>query len=396
MANGGGPFGIGNQILKGFGGNNYLRDYRHASKTFTTNSYELKPRFKFLFHVSFTINIDAIPYLRSAGVLGNQEVKDLSLLVKTVELPKYKVATETLNQYNRKRIIQTKIDYQPVSLTFHDDGGDNARRLWYYYFSYYYKDPTQPYLAASTTNGTNGIVNNQSTGSNLNIRDIYSDVQRNRNGWGYSGESWTDGTASGDSGGKPPFFRDIRIYGMDQRKYAEYVLINPVISNWGHDTYSYEDGAGIMENSMTIDYETVKYYSGAIGSSRPDVNVQGFADPSHYDTELSPISRTGSNQTVFGQGSLLDVGEGSIEDLQSGSLTGLIGSAQTPMRSYAQFGGNQSINQVAIQKSSNLALGTGTLIEGLPAATRSLINNPGGVFIPTPSISTINSNTGPD
>jgi hypothetical protein len=86
-----------------------------------------------LFHVSFTINTDAIPYLRSAGVFGNQERNDLSLLVKTAELPKYKMATETLNQYNRKRIIQTKIDYQPVTLTFHDDGGDNARKLWYYY-----------------------------------------------------------------------------------------------------------------------------------------------------------------------------------------------------------------------------------------------------------------------
>jgi hypothetical protein len=39
MANGGGPFGIGNQILKGFIGNDTLRDYTHASKTFTSNSY---------------------------------------------------------------------------------------------------------------------------------------------------------------------------------------------------------------------------------------------------------------------------------------------------------------------------------------------------------------------
>jgi hypothetical protein len=43
MANGGGPFGIGDQILQGFIGNNTLRDYTHASRTFTTNSYELKP-----------------------------------------------------------------------------------------------------------------------------------------------------------------------------------------------------------------------------------------------------------------------------------------------------------------------------------------------------------------
>jgi hypothetical protein len=387
MANGGGPFGIGNEILQGFIGNNTLRDYTHASKTFTTNSYELKPRFKFLFHVSFTINTDAIPYLRSAGVFGNQERNDLSLLVKTAELPKYKMATETLNQYNRKRIIQTKIDYQPVTLTFHDDGGDNARKLWYYYYSYYYKDPTQQYLAASATNGNNGAVNNQTTGSSLNSRDIYSDTIQNRNGWGYSGESWLDGTGQGGGGGKPPFFRDIRIYGLDQRKFAEYVLINPVISNWNHDTYNYTEGGGIMENTMTIDYETVKYYDGAVGSSRPDVNVQGFADRSHYDTTVSPIARPGGNRTIFGQGGLLDAGAGIIGDLQSGTVGGLIGAAQKAMRTYQTFGGNKGPGLAAVAKSEATALGTQVLLGGVASATRSVMNRPTGVFIPTPKTS---------
>lgn len=386
MANGGGPFGIGNQILKGFTkgfiggflGNSSLRDYTHASRTFTTNSYELKPRFKFLFHASFTINTDAITYLRQAGVFGNQQQKDLSLLVKTVELPKFKIATEVLNQYNRKRIVQTRLDYQPITMTLHDDGGDNCRKLWYYYYSYYYKDPTQPYLAAPTSDGTNGTVNNQTTGADLNSRDIYADTQKLRNGWGYSGESWTDGT-SGQGGGKPPFFRDIRIYGMDQRKYAEYVLINPVISSWNHDTYDYAEAGGIMANTMTIEYENVKYYSGAIGDSRPDVNVQGFADPSHYDTTLSPIARPGANRTVFGQGGLLDAGQGVLRDLQSGNL---IGAAQTAMRTYQTFGGVKNLKSVA--KSEAIALGTGAIIQGIPAATRSVMNAQKGVFIPTP------------
>lgn len=381
MANGGGPFGIGNQILQGFIGNNSLRDYTHASKTFTTNSYELKPRFKFLFHVSFTINIDAIKYLRQAGVFGNQQQKDISLLVKTVDLPKFKINTETLNQYNRKRIIQTRIDYQPVTLTFHDDGGDNARKLWYYYYSYYYKDPTQPYLNAPPQDGTNGTVNNQTTGSDLNNRDIYADTIRQRNGWGYSGESWTDGTSGQEGGGKPPFFRDIRIYGLDQRKYAEYILINPVINSWQHDQYSYAEGGGTMSNTMTIDYENVKYYSGAIGSSRPDINVQGFADPSHYDLTTSPIARPGGNRTIFGQGGLLDAGQGILNDLQNGNL---IGAAQTAMRSYQTFGGNKGADLRSTLKSEAVALGTGALIQGIPAATRTLMNAQKGVFIPTP------------
>lgn len=162
MANGGGPFGIGDQIYRGFIGNDVLRDYTHASRTFTTNSYELKPRFKFLFHVSFTINVQQIPYLR--GVFSNDDIQELSLLVKTVDLPKYNVATQTLNQYNRKRVVQTKVEYQPVTLTFHDDGGDNSRKLWYYYFSYYFKDPAQQYLAPNNTNGSLGASLNRQAG----------------------------------------------------------------------------------------------------------------------------------------------------------------------------------------------------------------------------------------
>jgi hypothetical protein len=249
---------FGQDFLKGFLGNNSLRDYQHANRVFATNAYELKPRFKFLFHVSFTLNVQEIPYLR--GAMGNDDIMNLSLAVKTVDLPKYNVDVETLNQYNRKRIIQKKINYEPVSMTFHDTSDDLVRKMWYLYMSYYYKDPTQKYLAPNNNNGENGASANQQRGFGYNDRDIYA-VERvgNVNDWGYIGESFNDGGSSLTSG-KPPFFRDIRIYGMDQHKFAEYVLINPVITAWNHDQYDYTQGAGIMQNTMTVAYETVKYY----------------------------------------------------------------------------------------------------------------------------------------
>ena len=376
MANGGGPFGIGTQILRGFFGNETLRDYTHASRVFTTNSYELKPRFKFLFHVSFTLNVGEIPYLR--GVFPNDEIAQLSLLVKTVDLPKYNIQTETLNQYNRKRVVQTNLEYQPVTITFHDDGGDNARRLWYYYYTYYYKDATHQYLAPNVTNGNNGNNENRQAGFGYNTRDIYSDVLQVKD-WGFVGETWNDGTSA--ASGKPPFFRDIRIYGMDQRKYAEYVLINPIITSFNHDQYAYSEGNGIMQNTMTIAYETVKYYEGAVGASRPDTNVQGFADPAHYDTRLSPIARPGANATVFGQGGLLDAGLGVLGDLQSGGVAGLIGAVQKAGTLRNTFKGK---DLKSIAKSETIALGQNEILQSLPGATRSVLGRPSGVFIPTP------------
>jgi hypothetical protein len=269
--------------------------------------------------------------------------------------------------------VQTKVEYQPVTLTFHDDGGDVVRNMWYNYFSYYYKDPSQRYLAPNNTNGSAGASQNAQTGFNYNGRDIYDD-DRPVNDWGYIGESFRDGTNSINSdSGKPPFFRDIRIYGMDQHKFAEYVLINPLITDWNHDQYNYSEGNGIMQNTMTIAYETVKYYTGAIGSQRPDVNVQGFADPARYDTTVSSLARPGSTSTVFGQGGLLDAGGGILQDLQSGSVAGLIGAAQKALTARNTFKGKDI---ASLAKSEAAALGTQAITTG--------IKNNAGRFFPTP------------
>ena len=204
---------FGQDFLKGFTRTDSLRDYTHASKTFRTNAYELKPRFKFLFHVQFTLNVGEIQALKNAKIFGASEIYNLSLAVKTVDLPKYSIDTAVMNQYNRKRIVQTKINYDPVNITFHDDGGDNIREMWYQYYSYYYKDPAQQYVPnIRNTNGSIGANSNRQTGMDYNARDIYAQERTgNVNDWGYIGESYNDGTTS--ASGKPPFFKDIEKIG---------------------------------------------------------------------------------------------------------------------------------------------------------------------------------------
>ena len=378
---------FGQQLYQGFTNVDSLRDYRHASKTFTTNAFELKPRFKFLFHVSFTLNYKELPTLASS--MGMDQLSNISLTVKTVDLPKYTITNETLNQYNRKRVIQTKINYDPVTIVFHDDSGDNVRNMWYNYYSYYYKDPTQQYLGANNQNGSLGASANRQVGFGYSNRDIYEDNWQVTD-WGYIGESASQGPTT--ASGKIPFFRDIRIYGMDQHKYAEYVLINPIITNFAHDQYDYSQGAGIMQNSMTIAYETVKYYSGAIGSSRPDTNVQGFADPAHYDQVRSPISRPGSTSSVFGQGGLLDAGAGILQDLQSGGLLGALGAAQKAGTAYNTFKG-KNIKSIAVSEAT--ALGTQAIQGSIAGAARSTQGRGNGMFFPTAQSARSNPAFGP-
>ena len=374
----------GQDFLQGFFGGQGLKDYAHASKTFRTNGYEYAPRNKFLFHCYFNINTSMIPALRN--IYDSAEQATIGLMVKTIQLPKFTLDTETLNQYNRKRVIQKRINYQPVTTTFHDDGGDLIRNLWYNYYSYYYKDPNQAY-GPPAQNGSIGPIQTL-PGFTYNSRDIYAN-DRVVNDWGYVGEGYSqsnagsNGVGSGgdQSSGKPAFFSDITIYGMDQHKWVSYVLINPLIKSWDHDTYNYSEGAGIMQNSMTIEYETVKYFSGAIGGVRPDTNVIGFADPTHYDNIRSSLARPGSTQTVLGQGGLLDAGIGIVEDLQSGGVAGVIGAVQKAGTVYNTF--KDAPIRSVVNEEANAAINS-VLRTAIPGEVRQAQNSPTGFFFPRP------------
>jgi hypothetical protein len=373
----------GQDFLHQFFGVDGLRDYQHAAKAFRTNGYELKPRFKFLYHVYFNINTSEIPSLRA--VFPEDEKSSLGLLVKAVDLPRFTLDTETLNQYNRKRVIQKKINYTPLKLEFHDDGGDLCRNMWYNYFAYYYKDPSQQYGSAPNQNGIIGALATL-PGFSYNSRDIYAN-NRAVNDWGFIGEGYDQSNAGGPGvgsggdiySGKPSFFKDITIYGLDQHKFASYTLINPVIKEWSHDTYDYSQGGGTMTNSMTIEYETVKYYAGAIGGSRPDTNVKGFADPAHYDTVRSPLARPGSTRTVLGQGGLLDAGIGIVEDLQSGGVAGVIGAVQKAGTVYNTFKG-ANLRSI-VNEEANAAV-KDVLRNTIPGAVRQQVGGNNGWIFP--------------
>jgi hypothetical protein len=377
-----GYFGQGGDLLQAFGDGIValpgVKDYSHAAKTFETNGYQLTPRLKFLYHVFFNINTGQIPQLQAA--YGSGIVETIGMMVKSIDLPKFKVDTTVMNQYNRKRVIQSKMRYEPSRITMHDDQSDLIRNLWYNYYTYYYKDPSQKYQNVPNTSGTLGTLQSMSNGFNYNANDIYSQTLQSAD-WGFIGESYSDGTNTGTtSSGKPPFFRDITIYGLSQKKYAAWTLINPIISQWNSDNYDYSEGAGTMKNDVTIEYETVKYYSGAIGSQQPSNKVPGFADPAHYDIVPSGITRPGGTRSVFGQGGLLDAVGGTVEDLQAlasgqGGLQNVIGAVQKAGTTYNTFK-NQNINQIIrpeLQKA-----GVQVAQQGTPLALKSL----NGFFFP--------------
>lgn len=294
-----------------FFGSQILRDYTHASKIFRPDSYANTPKFKFLFHTFFDINPQA--YLSDANY---------GILVKEVKLPSFNFTTHQMNQYNRKRIVQTKIKYDPIEISFHDDNGNAINKLWEAYYKYYYTDGSKPSNVLRATRGANAATDEDGdsplrTTESYNYRDIYEDDAGWTN-WGFSGGSNEDFI---DAGVKLPFFKNITVFGFNQHDFTAYTLINPMITNFAHDTYKYDSGNGTMENRMTIDYETVVYNAGNLDGRSPGDIVTGFGSEATYDRTPSPITPTGTNGTVLGQGGLVDGAGGSVRSLQSGSST---------------------------------------------------------------------------
>jgi len=305
-----------------FFGSDYLRDYQHASKIFRTNSYQNAPKFKFLFHVYFDINPVAFQAFNGGRKGTNVDyTTNFGLLVKDIKLPSFKFETTQLNQYNRKRIIQTKIKYDPIEVSFHDDNGDTINSMWQAYYQYYYNDSSKPGILMG---GQQAGVGNAS----YNNRNIYDYETPQDQDWGYNSVS-PDGNEV-----KQPFFKNITIFGFNQHKYTAYTLVNPVITNFQHDKYAYSEANGTMQNTMTVDYETVVYNYGSIDGRAPGNIVTGFGDSATYDRFLSPISTPGANGTILGQGGLIAAAGGTLDALQRGDILGAIKTAGTAYNTF--------------------------------------------------------------
>jgi hypothetical protein len=243
-----------------------MGDFQHAARMFTDDTFRLAPKLKFQFHVAFSINPSA---LKNIG-LTLRHKNEINMLVKSVSLPNFNIATETLHQYNRKKVIQTKIDYQPINIKFHDDNMGVVNQLWQNYYGYYFAD--------STTSKTPGAYNRTAM---LNA-------------------SYLRGTYGLDNNSSVPFFNKITIYQMARQEYVSYTLVNPLITNWNHEGMDYASSA-THENQMTLAYEAVNYGAGRVQRGDPE----GFA-LEHYDLSPSPLSVAGGGTaTLFGNGGVI-------------------------------------------------------------------------------------------
>lgn len=231
-----------------------LRDYHHAAKSFASDAGYIKAPYKGSgFHVNMSFN-------SIVERTNSIQTKDISVLVRSTDLPEVRFETETLNQYNRKRIIKKKVEYQPIRINFRDDIAQNVRSMWIAYNQYYSADSNYP-------------------GKNFfQYDDVYNDSPFSRR-YGLDNKS------------QVPFINNIDIYSMGDKTYSKQSLVNPLITSAAFTDHDYSDIGRTQELALTIEYETILYSRGGTD----DIPNFGINNNSNYDVNYTQLKNEASS-----------------------------------------------------------------------------------------------------
>lgn len=211
----------GNQIM--------LADSHTAANTFglTGAQFLNVPKSKFLFYVKFHRS-----KAQEATGAGSDWDKTLGLAVKNVDRPRLQFKTETLNQYNRKRVVQTSQDFEPIQMRFHDSVAESVQKMFVDYYQYYYGNSYQE------DGGTS-------------VYDVVTGEAYNLGKWGFHPPM-----AQQDYG---YFFSHITVYQLFSGQVSQFDLINPKVRDFNPDEFD-AAGTGSSEIQMSFEYENIVYY----------------------------------------------------------------------------------------------------------------------------------------
>jgi hypothetical protein len=247
-----------------------LRDYQHANRLYVTDTYAKAPKVGFSYFITFKINESTVVDKTWVETKGS---RDVGLLAKRADLPKFTISNETLNQYNRKTIVQSKITYSPITIELHDDNSDITHNLWVNYFKHYFADGNYGDSSVGKT------YNNSGAGA-------FTDTK-------YGTKDYTYGLYANKQ--TPAFFNAIDIYVLHQGEFTQYTLVNPKITEWAHDSVDQSDGAKVLKNRLSIAYENVIYKEGRI---IPGQEPEAWTSI-YYDKTPSPLAVAGNPKNPY-------------------------------------------------------------------------------------------------
>ena len=318
--------GQNNQFLNPVSTNGKIFDRTHAARLFVADNYKLAPKYSFLYYVKFDQD-------ERISRNSNSSIIETGKLVQSVSLPKFSVDNKILNSYNRPNNIQTKLKYDPVNITFHDDSNNTVLDFWRDYYDYHYRDGDYKGSSDSTT-------------SNYQQKHKYNfNNSAPLNSWGYSLRNKSNDTH---------YLKNIRIYSLNRGTFTEYILVNPIITSFQHGQHTAGENSP-MTHTMTVNYEAVLYYWGFV----TEATIPGMLDL-HYDRRPSSLTPNGLGSPggtggfarprvfgargVFGNGGILSTTDQIIGDIGSGNLGGAI------TKGFKAFQNNKGVNLKDIAK----------------------------------------------
>lgn len=270
-------------LLDPFGGGRkfYMRDFK--------NAYRFRPhvnpvRQQFQGYVNFVFNREIFPLLFADGDANRTEFRTtIGSLVRTAELPSATFRTDTLNAYNRKKIVNTGVDYDPVSMTVYDTVGNEWLGVLMKYFAYHYMDPRNKQQDAGDRDmqgGRSGASTVHGSSQNEFLNSAF----------GREGQSTFDSNAHGYNPNiSAHFFERIDYVLYHGNKGVQYSIFNPVLTSFKPAAIDYTTSE-FRDFQMSFEYERFTVYNAVnFGLSAEDLdrfeNVANLEGPAFQATD---------------------------------------------------------------------------------------------------------------
>jgi hypothetical protein len=252
----------------------FLRSPRTATRVFGVGNpnqvVRAVPRVKFLFFVEFVLSAGG-----RAMITGNSDLntyignRGMSFKVKQMDKPKVTMKTAELNQYNKKRLAYTAVEYAEASMKLYDTVDDSIMATWIDYFTYYFGD----------SRIKTGLAYGQSP-----IDPTFTD----ESGWGFR-------PINEDT----KFFDKLKVYAFYANTYTAFSYINPKITSidWQTKDYSSNDPE---ELGINFKYEAIEYE--AFGQYAEPSRFGWLPEDALNSTNIPPANvPTAPLPRIFGQ-----------------------------------------------------------------------------------------------
>jgi len=201
----------------------------------------LIPKPKFLFYVEFVI--------RATYQLQPTEWNRIGYLVKNIDRPKLQYKVQELDQYNRKRVAYTKVDYPSVNLVMYDTVDGAAAKMVDDYNRFHFGDFSNMLPSDNADTHTSQWTNDSIIGSDMTY-------------WGYRLKNPNNYASAGPINrglpGAEYFFDEVKIYEFYGNKFTMYSLMNPKIESVSFDATDVAS-SDPQEVSMSLNPEGVLF-----------------------------------------------------------------------------------------------------------------------------------------